>query len=326
MKRNFLMISAGLVVVLLVLVSGAGFWLQLQLQPVDPADIRIRQLVIAKGEALGVTANKLAAQGLIKQPQVFRYYVQLKKLDRQIQAGSYQLSANMTVDQIALALTEGTEDLWITLPEGWRNEEIAEYLAQQALPAFDQTEFLQLVASSEGKLFPDTYLIPKASSAQQIVSLLTKTYQQKVTIGLADQFAQSSLSPEEVLTLASIVQREGQGFADMQHVAGILFNRLDLGMTMQADATLQYLRGKDQAEKWWGAPSPVLKSSTSPYNTYLYPGLPPGPIANPGLDAIKAVLDPLPTDDLFYIHTPSGEVYFAKRLEEHNANVQQYLR
>lgn len=315
--------------VILILMLGTGLsaflWIQSQLEPVV-VNAPTQQFVVGKGQALIQTALKLHEQGLIRNPQVFRYYVQYMKLDTKIQAGSYDLSPSMSAQEIALTLTEGTEDIWITIPEGWRKEEIAGYLATQDLTQFDAEVFLDLSATSEGQLFPDTYLVPKESTPQYLYSLLTNTYKTKVTSGLTDSFEASSLSPEEVLVLASIVEREGKGYENMRHVAGVLINRIDAGMPLQADATLQYINGIDDNGKWWSAPTIDLKQSTSPYNTYMYPGLPPRPIANPGLDAIRAVLDPLPTDDLFYIHAPSGESYFAETLEEHNANVNKYLR
>jgi UPF0755 protein len=313
--------------VLLAITASAGYlWVQQQLQPVS-ADTTTQKFIVAKGQALGVTAEKLADQGLVKNARVFRYYSQFNKIDTKMQAGSYELKPSMSTQEIALALTEGTEDTWITLPEGWRREEIAAYLAnQEELTLFDEQEFLQLSKNSEGKLFPDTYLIPRESTAEFIYSLLTNTFERKVTEGLSEELAASSLTADEALVLASIVEREGKGFENMRHVAGVLLNRIDEGMALQADATLQYISGQDTAGKWWSPPSIDVKNSTSPYNTYKYPGLPPQPIANPGLDAITAVLDPLETNDYYYIHAPSGESYFAKTLEEHNANVDKYLR
>lgn len=326
MAKNILVITLSFVSLFIILVGGAYFWLHQQLLPVS-ADTTPQKFVVAKGQALGVTAQKLADQGLVRQPVVFRYYAQFNSIDRKMQAGSYELNPSMTTQEIAAALTQGTEDVWITLPEGWRREEIAAYLAgQEELTLFDEQKFLTLSQDSEGKLFPDTYLIPRESTAEQIYTLLVTTFETKVTKGLANQFAASSLTADEALVMASIVEREGKGYENMRHVAGVLVNRIDTGMPLQADATLQYISGQDTEGKWWSPPSIDIKQSTSPYNTYVYPGLPPQPIANPGMDAIKAVLDPLETSDYYYIHAPSGESYFAETLEEHNANVDKYLR
>lgn len=322
------LIFAIILAVLTVIVGVIGLigWVMLQLQPVSPSDTQSQRFVVAKGQALVTTANNLHKSGLIKNPYVFRYYSQIEKLDTKMQAGSYDLNAAMSAPEIARALTQGTEDIWITIPEGWRREELAEYLSNQELENFDETEFLQLTKNKEGYLFPDTYLVPREVSAEQLFTLLTGTFDQKVTVGLADELAASSLSEEQVVTLASIVEREGRGEQDMRRVAGILLNRIDIGMALETDATLQYIAGQNNQGEWWSPPSVAVKQSSSPYNTYKYPGLPPAPIANPGLQAIKAVLDPIASDDLFYIHALTGEPHYSATLEEHNANINKYLR
>lgn len=326
MIKNILIIGATLFTLVLLVSGAAYFWLQQQLQPVS-SDTTPQTFVVTKGQALMTTAEKLVDQGLIKHPQVFRYYAQLNKIDRQMQAGSYELNPSMSTSEIAQALTLGTEDTWITIPEGWRREEVAAYLASvESLTEFDEQEFLTLSANSEGKLFPETYLIPKESTAQQLFDLLTETYTQRVTVAMAAQLAASELSENEVLVLASIIEREGKGLENMRHVAGVLHNRLEIGQALEVDATLQYIDGQDRQGKWWSPPTIDIKQSTSPYNTYKFPGIPPAPICSPGVDAVAAVLDPVETSDYYYIHTPSGESYFAETLQEHNANVQKYLR
>lgn len=324
-KKLLLTLTGGLVLVVVLLLAVA-FWVWLQLQPVAAGSTEQQRFVVAKGQSLIATANSLHEQGLIKQPQVFRYYSQFEKLDTSMQAGSYELTPSMSTPEIARALTQGTEDVWITLPEGWRREEVATYLASQELESFDEEEFLALTANKEGYLFPDTYLVPREATAQQLFNLLTGTFDQKITIGLAEELAASELSEQQVVTLASIVEREGRGETDMRHVSGILLNRMDIGMALETDATLQYIGGANAQGEWWAPPSVALKQMASPYNTYLYPGLPPAPIANPGLSAIKAVLDPIESDDIFYIHDTIGVPHYAKTLEEHNANVNKYLR
>jgi UPF0755 protein len=322
-----LKIILGVLGVGILIVLGVVGWVYSQLQPANSADTAQKRFVIAKGQSVIKTAQTLQEAGLIKNAQVFRFYAQYKKLDVNMQAGSYELSPNLTTEQIAEKLTQGSEDIWVTLLEGWRVEEVAEYLAEQDLPEFDATEFAQMADESEGTIFPDSYLVPRESSAEQLYDLFVNTFEKKVLIGLEDEVAASGKDISEVVTLASIVEREGRSFEDMRHVAGILQNRIDLGMPLQADATLQYIAGKDkETGKWWEQPSIEVKKSTSLYNTYMNPDLPPAPICNPGLNAIKAVLDPVPSDDLFYIHTPSGEAYYAETLEEHNANIDKYLR
>lgn len=324
-KKLLVTLIGGLFLIVLLLLVVA-FWVWTQLQPVSLESTEQKRFVVAKGQSLIATANSLHEQGLIKQPQVFRYYSQFEKLDTNMQAGSYELSPGMSTPEIARALIQGTEDVWITLPEGWRREEVAEYLASQDLASFDDEEFLALTVDTEGYLFPDTYLVPREATADQLFNLLTGTFDQKVTIGLADELEASQLSEQQVVTLASIVEREGRGETDMRHVAGILLNRLDIGMALETDATLQYIGGVNAKGEWWAPPSVSLKQQVFPYNTYMFPGLPPGPIANPGLAAVKAVLDPIESNDTFYIHDTSGVPHYAETLEEHNANVNKYLR
>ena len=298
---------------LLVLLGVAG-WLYLQLQAVATDTVESQRFVVKKGSSVASIAEDLEAANLIKSALIFKGYARYVQLDRQLQAGSYQLSPSMAVSEITQTLTEGSEDIWITLLEGWRREEVAE-------------EFLEISADSEGMLFPDTYLIPKESTATAIFDLLTRTFEAKIVTGLGEEIAASALSLDEIVTLASLIEREAQTENDMRHVASILYNRMEVGMPLQVDATLQYVSGYNaQAKDWWAPPSIVVKRQDSPFNTYMRTGLPAHAIANPGLRAIKAALNPLETDDLFYLHAPTGEMYYSEDLDTHNAYVDRYLR
>jgi len=298
------------------LYTGAKFLLT----PVSPSGEEAK-FVISKGQGVATIGAKLEEAKLIRSQYVFRAYVQFKQLDTQLQAGSFRLSPSQSTPEIAQALTEGTEDVWITLLEGWRREEIAEYLAAADLEAFDEAAFLELTATSEGYLFPDTYLVPKEITTEALVDLFSKTFEKKLaSLGeLTDDEA------KRLVILASLVEREARGSEQMRRVAGILENRLEANMPLQVDATLQYIRGEVSGE-WWSPPRAVDKELTSPYNTYLNPGLPPRPIANPSLSALQAVRQPLVSDDYFYLHTSSGKIYYAETYEEHLRNIARYLR
>lgn len=319
----------GIVVLLLVLVVviGVGVSAYRLLLPVSPVSEEKQKFIVPKGQAITVIGDRLFEAGLIRHPLVFRFIVETNDLAQKIQAGTFELTTSMTPLEIAQELTTGTQDTWITLLEGWRAEEIAEYLSQQELEQFDLAEFLTLAKEDEGMLFPDTYLIPKEMNAQQIHAMLVRTFTTKVTQGLAKEIANSPYPFEDVIIMASLVQREAKTFEQMQHVAGILWNRIEIGMALQVDATMQYAKGYDPVQKkWWTVPMAIDRQINSPFNTYLHVGLPPRPIANPGLSAIKATLTPLAVDDLYYIHAPSGEMYYAATLEGHTANVNKYLR
>ena len=288
----------------------------------------IQRFVIPKGQAISIIGQRLQQQGLIKNSLAFRLIVRQKALANKIQAGSFELRPNMSLGEIALALTKGTEDIWVTIPEGLRLEEIAETLdSYSELDLFDKKEFLSLAKYSEGYLFPDTYLVPRQMDAQGLFDLLSDTFDKKVNLALADEFASSKRSPEEIIIMASIVEREASGPSDQNYVAGILWNRIDIGMALQADATLQYSKGYNKTQdSWWVPPLAIDKKIISPFNTYMNSGLPPRPICNPGLSAIQATLDPAKSDYFYYIHDMKGKIHFAKDIDGHNRNVNKYLR
>lgn len=313
-------------VVLNLVAIGGGLYVLTWFQPADPATTADQQFVIPKGQAIAKIGARLEEEGLIKNALAFRLMIKKERLDNKIQAGSFKLNPAMSVSEIAKTLTTGTQDSWVTIQEGWRNEEIAESIARQNFSSFNKEEFLRLAKGSEGKLFPDTYLVPLEITAQQFYDLLIKTYDRKVTtLDLIQNRA--GLTANQVLVLASLVEREGRGVTDMRNVAGILLNRIEIGMALQVDATLQYATGYDQNQKtWWREPTARDKETVSPYNTYLNAGLPPTPICNPGLDAIQAVLNPIESDNLYYLHDLSGVGRYAQTYEEHLANINKYLR
>lgn len=316
------------VFILFILVSTGGIYLYTLLQPVSSQMIETKRFVIPKGQALSIIGQNLEEEGFIKSSLIFRLVVKQLGLSSKIQAGSFEISPNMTVQEIARELTKGTNDLWVTIPEGWRREEIAESLARQDLHSFDTSEFLVLTADLEGRLFPDTYLIPRQITAQGMVTVLTQTFEKRIIQGLSQEIAASDRSLDEVLIMASLVEREALGYEQMRRVAGILWNRIDIDMPLQVDSTLQYVKGYDTTQKtWWSVPLSQDKQIESPFNTYSNPGLPPAPIASPGFDAIKASLLPFADQDLYYyIHDSEGVMHYARTLEEHNANVNKYLR
>lgn len=324
--NHFFKLLSLILIGLIVFLAFLGIYLSTLFQPVSSV-ASTDNFVIPNGQAISVIASRLQDQGLIKNAYVFRYVVKRDSLESKIQAGTFELSPDMNVTQIAKALTKGTNDVWITVVEGWRKEEIAQMLSRQDLPEFDEEVFLGLASNDEGYLFPDTYLIPKLSTASTVYNLLVNTFDKKVTQGLAKEIADSSYSLEEAITLASIVEREAKGYEQMRMVAGILQNRLDIGMALQVDCTLQYIKGYSKTQdSWWVTPTAADKELNSAYNTYQNVGLPPGPIANPSIDAIKAVLSPKDSNYLFYLHDNSGQIHYALTLDEHNQNVQNYLR
>jgi len=326
MKRLLLIVSILLVIGLVVAASLGFYFMSLRQSASDTAKSEA-SFVIPKGQAVSIIANRLQTQGLIKNALVFRLELKRLGLEGKLQAGSFDISPSMPLKEVAQILTTGTNDIWITLPEGWRREEIAEYLATQELPGFDETEFIAQTDTLEGTLFPETYLVPRQITTTALINLLTRTFSSKVEEDLEAEIAASNLSLNEIMVMASLVEREARTYEQMRLVSGILQKRLEIGMLLQVDATLQYVKGYDQAKKtWWPTPLDVDRRRVHLFNTYLNLGLPPRPIANAGFDAFRATVNPSATSDLFYIHAPDGKMHTAETLDEHNQNVQRYLR
>lgn len=276
--------------------------------------------VINPGESVSKIASDLQQKKLVRSPFAFKLLVARLGVAKKIEAGDFRLSPTMSSQEIALTLTHGALDVWVTIPEGFRSEEIGERL-QKSL-GINPEDFGK--AAEEGYMFPDTYLIPKESSADDVAKIMKKNFQNKVDDKLKSA-SSSKLSDKELLILASIVEREARSEGERPVVASVLLNRLNIGMALQADATVQYTLGKSKNDKWWPPVGQEDYKVKSKFNTYLSAGLPPSPICNPGLASISAVASPANTDYLYYLHDKDGHVHFAKTLDEHNANIAKYL-
>lgn len=312
------------VVAIIVVVAFIGFfvWWQNGSIAVDPFDKTPRIFEITKGEGVREIANNLKVQGLIKDPVVFFLIVKQQGLDGKIQAGEFHLSPSMNATEIAKALLVGTYDIRITIPEGKRAEEIADTL-EQDFSTYNETWRPQLIAN-EGYLFPDTYSFPKEANIDLILSTMKNNFEKKYD-GISPG-ANSFLPQAEIVTIASLVEREAKYDDDRPLVASVILNRLNAGMALQIDATVEYALGYQKDEKnWWKRDLTAndIKLS-SPYNTYENAGLPPTPISNPGVDAISAVINAPQTNYLYYISDKTGHNHYAKTLAEHNANIIKY--
>ncbi len=306
---------------LVLFLLGLGLWFRIAASPVGPGSQEQKLIVIKKGSSITGIGQLLEREGLIRSPLAFRLIVSFRKLGTKLQAGSFRLSPSMSASEIAENLTRGRLDAWLTIPEGFRTEEIAALVEDKF--GVPRSDFVEAASDLEGKLFPDSYLIPEGASASTIVSILYNTYLSKIE-PYKESFSLTGLSETEILTLASILERETRSDEEKPIVAGILLKRLSAGWPLQVDATLQYIRGK--RGEWWPLPTSEDKRLNSPYNTYLNSGLPPGPIANPGLASITAVLSPTPSSYWYYLHDDQGKIHFAATLEEHNANISRYIR
>jgi len=310
------------VVLLLVIIIICGvFWWKNGMSPVNFTNKESIVFVVQKGSGLKEIAGKLEEAKLIKNRIIFFLYARLGKYEGKIQAGDFRLSPSMNVKEIAGNLTHGTLDIWVTVTEGKRATEIAEILKEK-IPTYNFS-WKNILVSNEGYLFPDTYLIPKDTNIEMVVSQMKNNFEQKYS---EINTSNSKLTKTQIIILASLIEREAITNAEKPIIAGILLNRLNAGMALQVDATIQYAKGQNAINKKWWEPVTVqeYKSVISPYNTYLQPGLPPGPISNPGLEALRAAANPTDTDYLYYIHGKNGQIRYAKTLQEHNENIQRY--
>ncbi len=311
-----------LLTLVLLIVGGYIFFREGTL-PTDKSDKTPVIFVVQQGEGLNSIINKLKEQRLIRNRITFFAIVYQLGIEKKIQAGDFRLSKAMNTYDIANNLTHGTLDKWITIPEGWRKEEIADRVGKDL--DISEVEFIE--KAQEGFLFPDTYLIPKEATADTIISILTNTFENKFT-PLDDKRRKLGLTKLQAVTLASLVERESKFDSERQGIASVLLRRYREGIPLQIDATVQYAMGYDAVKKtWWPVPLSEDLKINSPYNTYLNTGLPPGPISNPGLASLEAVVNADPnTPYLFYVHDSQGKAHFARNGEEHERNIQKYLK
>lgn len=272
-------------------------------------DDTLRNFVINQGDGLNVISTRLQSNNFIRNKFVFLLFTRTQKVNNNLQAGLFRLSSSMSTSEIITKLsTGGSYDFWLKIIPGTRIEEISSKFTFNP--------------ELEGYLFPDSYLIPEYFTASETEALIKKNFDEKIS-----SFKINKNSLSTTITLASLLEREAKTKTDRQMVAGIINNRLKIGMALQIDATVQYARdSKNHPAKYWQVLSKTDLKINSPFNTYLNPGLPPSPICNPSLDSIYAAINPTSSDYIYYIHGTDGKMYFAKTLAEHNSNVSKYLR
>ena len=306
-------------------------------------DGRAIHFTIRPGESTSAIASRLESAGLIDSASNFRLLSRMRGADGQLKAGEYELRANMTSGEILDALRANSGGTSFTVPEGWRAAEIADALDKRGLAKRD--DFLTAArasdysndflanrpegASLEGYLFPDTQQFLPGTSARAIVQAMLDDFGRRFTPEMRSQAASRGLTINQVVILASIIERETVVPEERPLVAGVINNRLQKNMRLQTDATVQFaILGPDPAPQlsgYWKRGLTVLDLQfDSPYNTYRIAGLPIGPIANPGLASLKAALAPTPSDYLYFVAKPDGSHAFARTLKEHNDNVAKY--
>ena len=334
--------SFSLIIASLIFISGAVYAGEVYI-PAARADKRTVNFTVSKGEGIKKIGEKLAKAGLIRSEFFFEVYVWQKGIESRFQAGEYALSPSMNIEETAGVLVRGealsNEDT-VKIIEGWNSREIARYLEAQGRANSDV--FLKAVGSSssrvwnkkydfladrpavaglEGYLFPDTYRVFKDATVEDIVGKMLDNFGKKLTPQMRKDISAQHKSVYEIVTMASLIEKEVKTPEDMAVVSGIFWKRLEAGQALQSDATLSYVLDDNVASH-----TSRDLDLDSPYNSYKHPGLPPTPISNPGLNALKAAIYPKFTDFNYFLTDKTGRTVFSKTFEEHKRNKAQFLK
>lgn len=285
------------------------------------------QFLVEPGQTVPEVAAELKEGGFVRSRLLARFILDRSAGEKGIRPGAYDVSRKMDLWTLSKTLTSMPHLVFITIPPSVRKEEIGELLAEELFWGPEQEAAWEEATSldtglPEGVYYPDTYLIPSDQPPAQIAARLRGRFTD-VFAKYAQEAEEQGLAWKDVLTLASIVDREASK-TDRALVAGILWNRLDIGMPLQADATLQYVAGA--AGAWWDAPHADYKYIDSPFNTYKYAGLPPHPIDNPTVESVEAVLNPERTGCMYYLHDADHQIHCSLTYAGQKANVERYLR
>jgi UPF0755 protein len=319
-KNNSLKKFFFLIILLILILGGIGAWWINGISAVNPTNTKTQIFEVSQGEDVRQIANNLKAQGLIKDSIVFYLLVKQKGIGSKIQAGDFQLAPAMSTDKIADVLQVAKDDVQITIPEGKRAEEISQILKGK-FTNYDASWEQQLV-TNEGYLFPDTYSFQKDADITTIIKTMKDNFNKKYQTLQGGQ--KTTFTQGQIVTIASLIEREARFAQDRPLIASVIYNRLGAGMPLQIDSSIQYAIGT--SSNWW----PQLPDSggnvapSSPYNTYTNPGLPPAPIANPGLDALTAAVHPAQTNYLFYISDSSGHNHYEVTYDQQQSDIQKY--
>ncbi len=321
------------------ILAGAVFFYYV-FSPADPNSEKTLVIEIQEGEGLRVIANKLHLAGIIRSEALFRLYAGLTGRAGKLQAGVYEFSPGENVAQIADKIAKGKiATILLTVPEGFSIKNIEgrfkelclqkNYYCQLDLNQLkarhfkSEFDFLKNIpdeASLEGFLFPDTYIFGLGDKAEKIAKRMLAQFAKNITPEFLKAMREQDRSIQEIVIMASLLEKEVRTFEDKKLVSGILWKRLESGMPLQVDATLTYITGKKTTKI-----SLDELQIDNPYNTYKYKGLPPGPISNPGLDSLQAALHPESSPYWFYLSTPEGETIFSQTFQEHVLAKEKYL-
>lgn len=332
-KRNIMIASAAAAVVMIFIFSLLFFTFRVpdEYKPDDKKEIIYVRIVPGMGS--DAIANKLVEKGVISSKTKFWIASKLNGADTKFKVGTFAMTRDMNVGDAISALIHGkTVSIWITIPEGFNVKEIAQRLDEKGLCSED--EFLKLAKDYapysymeanpdtmyrvEGFLFPDTYEFSSDATAKDIMRRMIDEFDNKLTDDMRQKAQARNMSVYELVTMASLIEKEALYETDLPLISQIFWKRIEINMPLQSCATIQYILGTPKEDL-----SIADTKLESPYNTYQKYGLPPGPIANPGLRSLKAALEPADTDYLYFVADRNGKTYFTGTYDEHIAKVGQ---
>jgi len=323
--------------IVLIVVAGAAVFGVMYVRINEPYrgyDAAEQFVEIPQGAGSRTIGERLVAAGVVRDHPTFRSALWMSGEGRRLKAGEYRFDQPMTPFQVIDKIARG--DVYVvnlTLPEGLTIAEMAKLFeshglgsAQSFVSAASDARLIHALDPAahdlEGYLFPDTYALPRHTTAAQLMKLAVDRFERVFTPELRSDAAAAQLTVRQAVTLASIVEKESARADERPRVASVYVNRLRIGMPMQCDPTVIYALSR--AGKYSGNLHREDLAFDSPYNTYRYPGLPPGPIASPGRGALEAAVHPATSEYLYFVSRNDGSHEFARTLEEHNRNVQKY--
>ncbi|HWQ89153.1 MAG TPA: endolytic transglycosylase MltG [Desulfitobacteriaceae bacterium] len=327
-------VGSGILIIML-FIAGLGYWWHWATYPCS-ATGQAEVLEVLPGTSLNLLAKELEERRLIRSASAFCLIARTRYQGNKLLPGEYYISATMSPESIIFKLLQGPDmqATRVTIPEGYNLAQIVDLLVQKGLGT--KEEFSRIIANEsfpysflkdapagtqrlEGFLFPDTYFFNKGDDPREVINTMLQRFSRELTTETQNQLAERKISVLEWVILSSLVEKEAKKETDRTLIASVFFNRLHLNMPLQSCATIQYILGTPKSK--------LLNTDlqiSSPYNTYLNNGLPPGPIASPGHASLQAVLQPAQSDYLYFLAKSDGYHVFAKTLEEHLSNQKIY--